>query len=275
MNEPMVSLIAAMDSFGWTRDANGSFTVVRTSDTATVATFTDETTARHHCAERNMQAVLDTLDDLSSHGISDGPSYFRACIGADSATPLAGIGKHAGGNVHLIRETLEALRVAAASDNPLAGICAKAHDVITAQVFLKNVAMNREQEFLAQIRALTAENDRLRAGLKAEGFTYLAAPYSHPDKAVIEQRMEQVCKAAADLTMEGKLVVSPLMMHFVLQHRSIPGTWNFWGRYSAAMLARCTEMVVLMLPGWETSEGVTAELKLAEAAKLPVSYREP
>jgi hypothetical protein len=38
-------------------------------------------------------------------------------------------------------------------------------------------------------------------------------------------------------------------------------------------LRRCDEVVVLMLDGWERSEGVQAEIRIAEALGKPVRYR--
>ena len=56
---------------------------------------------------------------------------------------------------------------------------------------------------------------------------YLAAPYSHPDKTVVEERIKTFCKIDALMSDRGLFTVSPLLKHLVLQHSSLPSDWNF------------------------------------------------
>lgn len=100
---------------------------------------------------------------------------------------------------------------------------------------------------------------------------YLAAPYSHPDPDVIQQRMRLLCEADALLIESGVYTVTPLSKHFILGYRSLPGDWAYWGDYCRSLLPRCDAMVLITMPGWDSSEGVCGELELARG-RMPI-YR--
>ena len=105
---------------------------------------------------------------------------------------------------------------------------------------------------------------------------YLASPYSHPDPAVRRQRLEAVCRAAARMLRDGQFVFSPIAHSVAIaEHGGAPDSWAFWRPVDLVMLGRCNELVVLKLDGWETSEGVQAEVARARLLGLPVSYLEP
>ena len=101
---------------------------------------------------------------------------------------------------------------------------------------------------------------------------YLAAPYSHPDKAVVEKRMETLCKVDALLMQRGIYTVSPLLKHFIVQHANLPTDWNYWKDYSDALLCAVDQVIVVMMEGWQESVGVTAEIKMATDLGIPVVY---
>ena len=107
---------------------------------------------------------------------------------------------------------------------------------------------------------------------------YLASPYSHPDAAVRHARYEAACDHAVHMLRAGRLVYSPVAHSYPLAERGLPGDWAFWAEHSRAMLARCTGITVLTLPGWEDSVGVQAELAVAANLRIPIVYeaaREP
>lgn len=101
---------------------------------------------------------------------------------------------------------------------------------------------------------------------------YLAAPYTHSDPQVVEERMKLFCIADARLCKMGHVTVSPLSKHWLGQYSNIPLSWDFWKSYSETLMNSCTELVVITLDGWETSTGVQAEIKLALERNLPISY---
>jgi nucleoside 2-deoxyribosyltransferase len=104
---------------------------------------------------------------------------------------------------------------------------------------------------------------------------YLASPYSHPDEAVRETRFRQACWHAVRLMREGQLVYSPIVHSHPLAEMGLPGDWPFWAEHDRAMLERCDVLSVLKLPGWTESVGVSAEIGMAEALRIPVRYEEP
>lgn len=104
---------------------------------------------------------------------------------------------------------------------------------------------------------------------------YLASPYSHPDPDVREQRFEAACAAAAALLRAGHRVYSPIAHSHPLTRYGLPGDWAFWERHDRWYLERCDEVVVLMLEGWDSSEGVQAEIDYATRLGKPVWYRAP
>jgi hypothetical protein len=101
---------------------------------------------------------------------------------------------------------------------------------------------------------------------------YLAAPYSHHDKSVVEQRMSVLCNVDAMLMERGIHTVTPLSKHFILNYRDLPGDWAYWGEYSKKLLARCDSMYVLMLKGWRESTGVQAEINIAKELNIPIVF---
>lgn len=101
---------------------------------------------------------------------------------------------------------------------------------------------------------------------------YLASPYSDPDPVVRWSRYEAVCRHAAHMLRDGHLVYSPVVHGHALAQRGLPGDWAYWERHNREMLRRCDALLVLTLPGWETSRGVQAEVALARALGLPVHH---
>lgn len=102
---------------------------------------------------------------------------------------------------------------------------------------------------------------------------YLASPYSDPDLYVREERFRNVCEVAGTLMAHGLQIFSPIAhTHSIACECELPKGWDFWQAYDETMLSRCDGMIVLMLPGWQESKGISAELALAENLGKPVHY---
>ncbi len=101
---------------------------------------------------------------------------------------------------------------------------------------------------------------------------YLAAPYSHPDPAVIAGRMSAFDALAAQMLLDGDHVVSPLLFHSLLGQHKVPGNWDFFEAYSLGLLDRCNQIVVIPLAGWSDSVGVQAEIEYARLSGLSLSF---
>lgn len=102
---------------------------------------------------------------------------------------------------------------------------------------------------------------------------YLASPYSHCEEEVKNKRAEQAAIAASELTKAGVLVFSPIV-HSHAMHRvgGLEGTWDFWQKIDLDYLNHSALLVVLKLPGWEKSVGVTAEIAYAHQIGLSIDY---
>lgn len=104
-------------------------------------------------------------------------------------------------------------------------------------------------------------------------FTYLAAPYSHLDYKVIEQRFRAINEVAGLLIEQGHFVFSPISMcHPIAVQYGLPGSWDYWQDYARKSLSVCHSIVVLQLDGWRESKGVQGELAIAKELKIPVYY---
>lgn len=106
---------------------------------------------------------------------------------------------------------------------------------------------------------------------------YVAAPYSHPESAVVAERMDMFTRTMAKLIEDGHHPVSPLMNHYLAERIKVnfPLNWTYWEDYSRKLLDRCDSMIVITMPGWRKSTGVTAEIEMAEAVGKPITYMEP
>lgn len=105
---------------------------------------------------------------------------------------------------------------------------------------------------------------------------YLASPYTDANPEVMQRRFELVCLYAARLMAGGVHLFCPIAHgHAIALAGTLPRDWEYWGPLSRKMLAGCTELWVLMLPGWDLSKGIAAEIQIAEELGLLVSYIEP
>lgn len=112
---------------------------------------------------------------------------------------------------------------------------------------------------------------------------YLASPYTPVGVAdprmralIMEDRFHAVCNAAAKLMHKGKVVFSPIAhSHSIERHFPAVEGGEFWKRQDEPYLLMCTELVVLMLPGWEQSTGLRHEIEAAQFRGIPITYMEP
>jgi hypothetical protein len=105
--------------------------------------------------------------------------------------------------------------------------------------------------------------------------TYLASPYSHPDPAVRQARFEAACRATVELARVGEVVISPVVQSHPLVAYGLPTGWEYWEWFDWEVLARCDQLAVLRLEGWQNSVGVKAEVAIAGELGLPVRYLDP
>jgi hypothetical protein len=105
---------------------------------------------------------------------------------------------------------------------------------------------------------------------------YVACPYGHPDKEIVEHRMSVVTEYLAKLSYEGKIAFSPLLMHYCLDKKfALPKDYEFWRLHSLTLLSKSDILHVLGLPGWNQSVGVLNEIEFAKKNSLPIDYINP
>ena len=102
---------------------------------------------------------------------------------------------------------------------------------------------------------------------------YLAAPYSHGDFAVCDQRFRAANWMAAQLMSEGNIVFSPLShSHPISLCLNNSLDHDFWLAQDRTFVEWCDAVYVLCLMGWESSFGVNREIEWAMELGKEVIY---
>lgn len=108
-----------------------------------------------------------------------------------------------------------------------------------------------------------------------KSLTYIACPYGHPDREVIDYRMDMFYKVDAHLVRQGKCPISPMNKIYMVEKEKLDTSWDFWEPYSYALIHVCSELVVVTVKGWEESFGVRKEIEFAESLGLEIIYFNP
>lgn len=102
---------------------------------------------------------------------------------------------------------------------------------------------------------------------------YLACPYSAPTAEGRLENFRQANIAASRLMNAGEMILCPVShSHPIAVEAGLPTNWEFWEKIDRAYLSCCYKMIVMMLPGWGSSKGVAAEIKIAEEFGIPITY---
>lgn len=116
---------------------------------------------------------------------------------------------------------------------------------------------------------------------------YLASPYSvgpsgaygaedtgFASKNLRTRRYKAVCRKAAALMDEGKIIFSPIAHSHSIELEGMDEvrTGNFWLDQDLAILAKCDALYVYQLKDWERSRGIAREVAFAEANNIPITY---
>lgn len=104
-------------------------------------------------------------------------------------------------------------------------------------------------------------------------FKYLASPYSSPDLEVMEDRYQEAMYCTHWLLRTKVWVYSPIVhCHEMAKKHDLPRDYLFWQHYNNAMISGSDGIIVLAIPGWQESRGVTDELKIARRLGLEVTF---
>ena len=102
---------------------------------------------------------------------------------------------------------------------------------------------------------------------------YFASPYSNEDAYVREQRYLDALYAATELTKRGFTLIEPIAMsHQHSQRFGLPGVYEFWQERDRKFIQISDGVIVLTIPGWQESKGVTDEIQFAKSIGRPVYY---
>jgi hypothetical protein len=102
-------------------------------------------------------------------------------------------------------------------------------------------------------------------------YIYLASPYTSDDKFVQIARYRAALRASAELMKHGEIVFCPVAYgHSVEDKLRQNFPWDYWLRWSKAMLAPAKSLYILTLPGWESSKGLAAEVRMAHDLEIPI-----
>lgn len=99
---------------------------------------------------------------------------------------------------------------------------------------------------------------------------YLGQPYSDPNPDVMAWRERIGREAARILTERGEAVFAPIPCTVRLDPERKLTTFEAWRELDLGILAICTEIHVLPLPGWSRSVGLAAEIAFAKERGIPV-----
>jgi len=130
------------------------------------------------------------------------------------------------------------------------------------------------KEAYEAIRDLTTNHRMFKSN--TIGYIYLASPYSHKDKGMLEIRYLRVMVAVAQLFQQKIAVFSPIVhCHELAKEHDLPTDADFWKFYNRTMLQGARELWLLLLDGWKESKGMKGERDMAIELGLPYRQVEP
>ena len=110
-------------------------------------------------------------------------------------------------------------------------------------------------------------------GLKKGKLYYLASPYTHKSKFIEQIRYEAVIYTASQLTNMGHRLIEPIgMCHDQSTKYELPGGYEFWKTRDRGFVELCDGIIILCIPGWAESVGVTDEIKWAKQHGKTIHY---
>jgi hypothetical protein len=108
---------------------------------------------------------------------------------------------------------------------------------------------------------------------------YLACPYTHNAPEFMEERYKSATSAAARLIEKGHVVFSPITMTHpidkILAKGKITLGSQYWVDFDELFMSACSKMIVLMLDGWQESEGIQREIEHFITRGKEVLYLHP
>jgi len=105
---------------------------------------------------------------------------------------------------------------------------------------------------------------------------YLGTPYLHDDEEVMQFRAEISDMICADLMKQGRFIYAPISScHHIAKKYGLPRDWQFWKGMDEEFVSICKRLLIITLPGWEKSTGLTAERGIAKRESIPCEFIDP
>ena len=107
----------------------------------------------------------------------------------------------------------------------------------------------------------------------SRGVWYLASPYTHSDAAMMQLRYSLNLVHGAELFRAGVMFAAPIIMTHPMVEYGLPQVdLDFYIEWNKALIEVSVGVIVLMLPGWETSVGVGKEIDYAKELGVPIAF---
>jgi hypothetical protein len=120
---------------------------------------------------------------------------------------------------------------------------------------------------------------------KKRQLIYFATPYTCQGRKSLTvreriegERFRVVTEVSILLFKRGLVFYSPITQSHTQKQIAIGmgltlgGDFSFWSKFDLAILSFCTDLYVLKVSGWDTSEGVLGEMAEARRLRLPISF---
>ena len=110
----------------------------------------------------------------------------------------------------------------------------------------------------------------------SSGIEYLGLPYTHENKFMLHFRTEVSNLIAVELTKQGRIIFAPISAwHHIAMKYDLPINFEYWAKLDEEFIKISKKLLIIKLPGWEISSGVTLEISLADKYGVPIEYIDP
>jgi len=108
--------------------------------------------------------------------------------------------------------------------------------------------------------------------MKNKPLNYLCTVYSsHPEG--LDEAYLQACRISGTLMKRGEKIFCPIAHgHTQAKLCNLPTEFDWWMDIDETFLDHCDEVIVALMPNWDTSKGITHEIAYAKARGMPIKY---
>lgn len=106
---------------------------------------------------------------------------------------------------------------------------------------------------------------------------YLASPYSHVERRVVDFRYKEQQRLHSALISKYKAtILAPIeQCHNLTRNFDLPSGYEFWKKRDRKFIDMSDGIVICLMEGWKESVGVSDELAYAKAKGKEVYFLDP